>query len=59
MVSGTWLCPIHAWLRCSGPGDEIDPICALQAAMEGFEVTTVGDALSELIFLFRPQETGM
>ena len=26
---------------------EIDPICALQAAMEGFEVTTVGDALSE------------
>ena len=26
---------------------EIDPICALQAAMEGFEVTRVGDALSE------------
>jgi len=26
---------------------EIDPICALQAAMEGFEVTTVSDALSE------------
>jgi adenosylhomocysteinase len=26
---------------------EIDPICALQAAMEGFEVTTVGDALAE------------
>ena len=26
---------------------EIDPICALQAAMEGFEVTTVEDALSE------------
>jgi adenosylhomocysteinase len=25
---------------------EIDPICALQAAMEGFEVTTVEDALS-------------
>ena len=25
---------------------EIDPICALQAAMEGFEVTTLGDALS-------------
>ena len=24
---------------------EIDPICALQAAMEGFEVTTVEDAL--------------
>ncbi len=27
---------------------EIDPICALQAAMEGFEVTTVEDALSEV-----------
>jgi adenosylhomocysteinase len=26
---------------------EIDPICALQAAMEGFEVTTVEHALSE------------
>ncbi len=26
---------------------EIDPICALQAAMEGFEVTTVQDALKE------------
>lgn len=26
---------------------EIDPICALQAAMEGFEVSTVEDALSE------------
>jgi adenosylhomocysteinase len=26
---------------------EIDPICALQAAMEGFEVTTVNDALAE------------
>ena len=26
---------------------EIDPICALQAAMEGFEVTTVEDALME------------
>jgi adenosylhomocysteinase len=26
---------------------EIDPICALQAAMEGFEVTTVDDALDE------------
>jgi adenosylhomocysteinase len=26
---------------------EIDPICALQAAMEGFEVTTVEDALRE------------
>lgn len=26
---------------------EIDPICALQAAMEGFEVTTVEDALSK------------
>ncbi len=26
---------------------EIDPICALQAAMEGFEVTTVKDALPE------------
>nr|HPM61657.1 hypothetical protein [Methanoregulaceae archaeon] len=24
---------------------EIDPICALQACMEGFEVTTVEDAL--------------
>ena len=26
---------------------EIDPICALQAAMEGFEVTTIDKALSE------------
>jgi adenosylhomocysteinase len=26
---------------------EIDPICALQAAMEGFEVATIEDALSE------------
>ena len=26
---------------------EIDPICALQAAMEGFEVTTMEDAVSE------------
>lgn len=26
---------------------EIDPICALQAAMEGFEVTTMEDALPE------------
>ena len=26
---------------------EIDPICALQAAMEGFEVTTMEDALAE------------
>ena len=26
---------------------EIDPFCALQAAMEGFEVTTVEDALNE------------
>ena len=26
---------------------EIDPICALQAAMEGFEVTTLQDALKE------------
>jgi adenosylhomocysteinase len=26
---------------------EIDPICALQAAMEGFQVTTIGEALDE------------
>ena len=26
---------------------EIDPICALQAAMEGFQVTTIEDALAE------------
>lgn len=26
---------------------EVDPICALQAAMEGFEVTTMEDALAE------------
>lgn len=26
---------------------EIDPICALQAAMEGFEVTTINEALNE------------
>lgn len=26
---------------------EIDPICALQAAMEGFEVTTIDDAVKE------------
>jgi adenosylhomocysteinase len=31
---------------------EVDPICALQAAMEGFEVTTVEDAVSEaMIFV--------
>jgi S-adenosylhomocysteine hydrolase len=26
---------------------EIDPICALQAAMDGFEVTTLEDTISE------------
>jgi len=26
---------------------EIDPICALQAAMEGFEVTTMEEAVKE------------
>ena len=26
---------------------EIDPICALQAAMEGFKVTTIGEAIAE------------
>ena len=26
---------------------EIDPICALQAVMEGYEVTTIEEALSE------------
>ena len=26
---------------------EIDPICALQAAMEGFEVKTIEDSLGE------------
>ena len=28
---------------------EIDPICALQAAMEGFEVTTMEDAYEDII----------
>jgi adenosylhomocysteinase len=28
---------------------EIDPICALQAAMEGYEVTTLEDALTEAV----------
>jgi len=30
-----------------GKGSAIDPICALQAAMEGFEVTTIDEALKE------------
>jgi len=37
-------------LRASGARvivTEIDPICALQAAMEGFEVTTLEDAVAE------------
>src|SRR5258705_5668524 len=29
---------------CRGMNAEIDPICALQAAMEGYEVTTMEDA---------------
>ena len=29
---------------------EIDPICALQAAMEGFEVRKLEDVLNEVIF---------
>jgi adenosylhomocysteinase len=33
---------------------EIDPICALQAAMEGFEVTTMEDAASGAIFSCQP-----
>ena len=36
-------------LRCKGAGarvkvTEVDPICALQAAMDGFEVVTLEDA---------------
>src|SRR5438132_9311001 len=31
---------------CRVSGTEIDPICALQAAMEGFEVNTVEDVIS-------------
>lgn len=36
---------------------EIDPICALQAAMEGFEVKTVEEFLSKEIFLLQRPET--
>jgi adenosylhomocysteinase len=39
------------------PGDlvtEIDPICALQAAMEGFEVKTMADAAGEGISSLPP-----
>lgn len=34
-------------LGCRVIVTEIDPICALQASMEGFKVTTIEDALSE------------
>ena len=30
---------------------EIDPICALQAAMEGFEVTTMEKAVKEVLLI--------
>ena len=36
---------------------EIDPICALQASMAGFEVTTMEDALSEATSSSPPPET--
>ena len=36
---------------------EIDPICALQAAMEGYEVTTVEEARREATFSSPPRGT--
>lgn len=41
------MCSFPSFVRTRVLVTEIDPICALQAAMEGFEVTTVEDALSE------------
>ena len=36
---------------------EIDPICALQAAMEGFEVTTMEEAVKEGNIYYAPADT--
>ena len=56
VVAGLWRC----WKRlctfdaCYGARvivTEIDPICALQAAMEGFEVNTIEDALDRRKYL--------
>lgn len=38
---------------------EIDPICALQAAMEGFEVTTMEEAVKEVTSSLQPPETAI
>ena len=52
VVAGYGWCGKGVAMRAAGLGanvivTEIDPICALQAAMEGFEVKTVEDALDE------------
>ena len=36
--------PVAAQCRLSVMVTEVDPICALQAAMEGYEVVTMNDA---------------
>ena len=41
---GKGLAASPAQRRLSRAGDEIDPICALQAAMEGYEVVTMDQA---------------
>ncbi len=38
---------VITWCRCRVIVTEIDPICALQAAMDGFEVKTMIDAVKE------------
>ena len=52
VVAGYGYCGRGVAMRAKGMGanvivTEIDPICALQAAMEGFEVKTVESALAE------------
>ena len=52
VVAGYGWCGRGVAMRAKGMGanvivTEIDPICALQAAMEGFEVTTMEEAVKE------------
>lgn len=44
---GKWCADSMKWYWARVIVTEIDPICALQAAMEGYEVTTVEEALKE------------
>ena len=41
------MCPVDAGFRSKVIVTEIDPICALQAAMAGFEVTTIEETLGK------------